>query len=123
MRIAFFSPMPPAKSGIADYSAALLSPLRRIAEVDAFSERPQRFDPAAYDVCLYQIGNNPYHIVPYEMAIEHPGVIVLHEANLHHLITALTIRRDDWPAYLREVEYNGGAEALAYAKRYVETLD
>ena len=123
MRIAFFSPLPPARSGIADYSAALLEPLRRIAEVDAFSERPRRFDPAAYDVCLCQIGNNPYHIVPYEMAIEYPGVIVLHEANLHHLITDLTIRRNDWPAYLREVEYNGGAEALAYAKRYVETLD
>jgi glycosyltransferase involved in cell wall biosynthesis/SAM-dependent methyltransferase len=123
MRIAFVSPLPPAKSGIADYSAALLEPLRRLAEVDAFSQRPARFDPSAYDACVYQIGNNPYHIVPYEMALEHPGVVVLHEANLHHLITDLTIRRDDWPAYLREVEYNGGAEALAYAKRYVETLE
>lgn len=123
MRIAFFSPLPPAKSGIADYSAALLEPLRRIAEVEAFSDRPPSFDSSAYDVCVYQIGNNPFHIVPYEMAIEHPGIVVLHEANLHHLITDLTIRRNDWPAYLREVEYNAGPEALAYAKRHVETLE
>ena len=59
--------------------------------------------PRAYDVALYQIGNNPYHAFAYEMALEHPGVVVLHEANLHHLIADLTIRRGDWDAYLREV--------------------
>jgi glycosyltransferase involved in cell wall biosynthesis/SAM-dependent methyltransferase len=123
MRLAFFSPLPPAKSGIADYSAALLNPLRQQAQVDAFAERPAGFDPAAYDLCVYQIGNNPYHIVPYEIALEHPGIVVLHEANLHHLITDLTIRRNDWAGYLREVEYDGGPAALAYAKRYVATLE
>ncbi len=123
MRIAFFSPLPPAKSGIADYSAALLDALRTQAQVDAFTDRPAAFDSAAYDLCLYQIGNNPYHIVPYEMALEHPGIVVLHEANLHHLITDLTIRRNDWAAYLREVEHDGGPAALAYAKRYVATLE
>lgn len=123
MRIAFFSPLPPAKSGIADYSAALLEPLQRLAEVDAFAECPPKFDPAAYDVCVYQIGNNPCHVVPYETALRHPGVVVLHEANLHHLLAEVTIRRNDWDAYLREVEFNGGAEALAYARRYVATLE
>jgi glycosyltransferase involved in cell wall biosynthesis/SAM-dependent methyltransferase len=42
---------------------------------------------------------------------------VLHEANLHHLMAEMTIRRNDWAAYLREVEYDGGADALAYARR------
>jgi glycosyltransferase involved in cell wall biosynthesis/SAM-dependent methyltransferase len=122
MRIAFFSPLPPDKSGIADYSAALLEPLSRLAEIDAFTGRPRGFDPARYDVCLYQIGNNPYHAAAYETALEHPGVVVMHEANLHHLIADLTIRRGDWEAYLREVEYDGGKEALEYAQRYVRTL-
>ena len=36
--------------------------------------------------------------------------VVMHESNLHHLIADLTIRRDDWDAYLRECEYNGGAD-------------
>jgi glycosyltransferase involved in cell wall biosynthesis/SAM-dependent methyltransferase len=123
MRVGFFSPLPPARSGIADYSAALADSLGRIATVETFSERPPGFDPGRYDICVYQIGNNPYHVVPYEMALENPGVVVLHEANLHHLITDLTIRRNDWDAYLREVEYNGGEAALAYAKRYVATLE
>jgi glycosyltransferase involved in cell wall biosynthesis/SAM-dependent methyltransferase len=123
MRIAFFSPLPPAKSGIADYSAALLDPMQRLAEIETFSEKPASFDPKRYDAILYQLGNNPYHTFAYEVAMQHPGFIALHEANLHHLLADLTIRRGDWDAYLREVEINGGEEALAYAKRYVRTLE
>jgi glycosyltransferase involved in cell wall biosynthesis/SAM-dependent methyltransferase len=122
MRIAFFSPLPPQKSGIADYSAALLERLSDLAQVETFTERPPGFDAARYDICVYQIGNNPYHIAAYETALEFPGVAVIHEANLHHLITDLTIRRGDWDAYLREVEYNGGKEALEYALKHVRTL-
>lgn len=123
MRIAFFSPLPPAKSGIADYSAVLLDHLRNFAEVEAFASRPERFDPSNYDAIIYQLGNNPYHTFVYEMAMEHPGVVVLHEANLHHLIADLTIRRGDWDAYLRDVEINAGEEARAFAERHVKTLE
>jgi len=121
MRIAFFSPLPPAKSGIADYSAALLDPLGRLAQVGTFTAMPARFDDSACDAAVYQLGNNPYHTFAYEAAMEHPGVVVLHEANLHHLIVDLTIGRGDWDGYLREVERNGGAGALDYARRYVRT--
>ena len=123
MRIAFFSPLPPTKSGIADYSAALLESLAKLAEVETFTEKPAKFDAARYDAIVYQLGNNPFHTYAYEVAMEHPGTVVLHEANLHHLIADLTIRRGDWDAYLREVELNGGAKALAYALRYVRTLE
>ena len=57
------------------------------------------------------------------MALESPGVVVLHEANLHHLIAELTIRRGDWDAYLREVEFDGGEPALEYAVKHVRTLE
>ena len=117
MKVAFFSPLPPAKSGIADYSAALLAELTQLAGVTVFSERPAHFDPAAFDVIVYQIGNNSYHEFCYEMALQHPGVVVIHEANLHHLIAGLTIKRDDWDAYLREVEFDAGPEALPFARR------
>ena len=123
MRIPFFSPLPPARSGIADYSAALVSELRRLADVEVFEARPEHFNPASFDACVYQIGNNPHHIVPYEMALEHPGVVVLHEGNLHHLITDLTIRRNNWDAYMAEVAYNGSETDVAYAERYVRTLE
>jgi glycosyltransferase involved in cell wall biosynthesis/SAM-dependent methyltransferase len=123
MRIAFFSPLPPTKSGIADYSAAVLEPLARLAEVESFTEKPASFDPSRYDIAVYQLGNNPHHTFAYEAAMEHPGVVVMHEANLHHLIADLTIRRGNWDAYLREVERNGGANALAYALEHVRTLE
>jgi len=117
MRIAFFSPMPPARSGIADYSEALLESLRSLAEVEVFSQAAPDFDPARYDVVLYQVGNNGYHGFVYETALRHPGVVVMHESNLHHLIADLTIKRGDWNGYVEECEYNGGAEARAFAER------
>jgi glycosyltransferase involved in cell wall biosynthesis/SAM-dependent methyltransferase len=117
MKVAFFSPMPPAISGIADYSAALASSLGRHAQLDYFANEGRAFDPADHDIALYQIGNNPDHVEAYETALRHPGVVVLHEANLHHLIAAATIRRNDWDGYLREVEYEGGETALAYGHR------
>ncbi len=123
MRIAFFSPLPPTKSGIADYSAAVLEPLARLAEVDTFTEKPAAFDASRYDAIVYQLGNNPYHTFAYEMAMQHPGIVVMHEANLHHLIADLTIRRGDWDGYLREVESNGGPAALEYALKHVRTLE
>ncbi len=116
-KIAFFSPLPPARSGIADYSAALLDDLRKLAEVRVFSEKPASFDPAAFDVILYQVGNNGYHGFCYEMALRHPGVVVVHEANLHHLIAEITIKRGDWDAYMRVLGEEGGPEALRNAER------
>src|SRR5579863_8616536 len=117
MRVAFFSPLPPSPSGIADYSQALLDHLRRLADVEVFSEPGRAFQPDQFDLALYQVGNNPHHGFVYETALEHPGVVVMHESNLHHLVADLTIKRQDWDAYLNEVEFNGGAPALAYARR------
>mgnify|MGYP005853903113 CR=1 FL=1 len=117
MRLAYFSPLPPQKSGIADYSEALIEHLRRHAELDLFDGATADWNPERYDVAVYQLGNNPFHIHAYETALEHPGVVVLHEANLHHLMAERTIRRGDWDAYLREVAYDAGPDALAYARR------
>ena len=114
-KIAFFSPLPPVKSGIADYSEALLAPLREQAEVTVFTEAPANFDPSRYDSLLYQMGNNPYHDFTYSLALQHPGVVVMHESNLHHLIAERTIKRNNWDAYLEEVAYDGGD--LTYAER------
>ncbi|HWB95450.1 MAG TPA: glycosyltransferase family 4 protein, partial [Bryobacteraceae bacterium] len=117
MRVAFFSPLPPSRSGIADYSYTLLAHLKRFLEVEAFADESRPFDPAGFDIALYHMGNNPYHVFTYQEAMRHPGVVVMHESNLHHLMTDLTIRRGDWDTYLSEAEYNGGAAALAYARR------
>ncbi len=109
--------MPPAKSGIADYSAALVEPLGRLVELEIFAGAPAGVDPTRFDIALYQVGNNGWHSYAYKAALEHPGITVLHEANLHHLIAETTIRQGDWDGYLREVEYAGGPAALEYARR------
>jgi glycosyltransferase involved in cell wall biosynthesis/SAM-dependent methyltransferase len=117
MRVAFFSPLPPARSGIADYSAALLDSLRPLADVTAFAGAGERSDPSAFDAAVYQIGNNPDHAFVYEQALRHPGIVVLHESNLHHLVAHLTIGRGDWDAYATECAYDGGPAAGAFAER------
>jgi glycosyltransferase involved in cell wall biosynthesis/SAM-dependent methyltransferase len=117
IKLAFFSPLPPARSGIADYSAALLDELRKLVDVEAFSTRPTKFDSRKFDALLYQVGNNAHHDFCYETALEHPGVVVVHEANLHHLIADMTIRRGDWDAYMQAIEQEGGSDALEYAQR------
>ena len=81
-------------------------------DLEVFSRADQPFDPARFDIALYHVGNNPYHEFVYETALRHPGVVVMHESNLHHLIAGITIKRGDWDAYLRECEYQGGPEAL-----------
>jgi len=109
--------MPPSKSGIADYSEALVAELSNLADVDVFASAEKRFDPARFDAILYHIGNNPHHDFVYETALRHPGFVVMHEANLHHLLAHLTITRDDWDAYVAECEFDGGAIALEFAQR------
>ncbi len=117
MRAAFFSPLPPSRSGIADYSQALLEPLKRLVEIEVFSGAAREFRPEGFDLALYQIGNNPYHDFVYEAALRHPGVAVMHESNVHHLIADITIKRGDWDGYLEEAAYNGGSAALEYARK------
>ena len=53
MTVGFFSPLPPARTGVADYSAALLAELRRHGRVEVAPER--------CDAALYHMGNNGLH--------------------------------------------------------------
>ncbi|HYA18862.1 MAG TPA: methyltransferase domain-containing protein [Bryobacteraceae bacterium] len=109
--------MPPSKSGIADYSEALAGELGKCVDLRVFDGPSAAFQPGRCDIPLYQIGNNPFHAFAYEMALLYPGVVAMHEANLHHLIADLTIRRGDWDAYVAECEFNGGAKALEFARK------
>ncbi|MCX6630605.1 MAG: methyltransferase domain-containing protein, partial [Candidatus Solibacter sp.] len=88
-----------------------------LVELAVFSGPHQSYDPAHFDIALYHVGNNGHHGFVYETALRHPGVVVMHESNLHHLMADLTIKRGDWEAYVRECEYEGGATALAFAER------
>src|SRR5580693_3978927 len=100
MRVAFYSPLPPSRSGIADYSETLIEHLKPLVDLEVFGQSGPD-GPARFDIAVYQLGNNPYHDFVYDAALRQPGVVVMHESNLHHLIAAVTIQRNDWDAYLR----------------------
>ena len=109
--------MPPSKSGIADYSAALASELEKLVDLTIFDSPERHYDPSRFDIDVYHAGNNPFHTYVYEAALRRPGVVVMHEANLHHLIADYTIRRGNWDAYMAEVVLNGTERDVEFSQR------
>jgi glycosyltransferase involved in cell wall biosynthesis len=106
VRVAYYSPMPPERSGIADYSAHLLPALRERIEVVVAQRR--RRAPRA-ELALYHLGNNPdAHGWIVDALRKRPGVVVLHDFVLHHLVAGLTIGRRDGHGYLDAMEREGG---------------
>jgi glycosyltransferase involved in cell wall biosynthesis len=109
MKVAYFSPLPPSTSGIADYSALLLPALERLVDVEVV--RPGRTRPVAdADVALYHIGNDPdAHGWILDALRRRSGVVVLHDFVVHHLMAGATIGRNDGHAYLSAMEREAGA--------------
>jgi glycosyltransferase involved in cell wall biosynthesis len=123
MRLAFLTPLPPATSGIADYSADVLALLAPRHEIDVFHDQgmvDRERIPAAcrgsvhsagtfldrhrerpYDLAIYQMGNSPDHAFLYPLLRRVPGLLVLHDLVLHHS---------------RARAFLESAEALAYAR-------
>jgi len=95
LKLGFFSPLPPAPTGVADYSAALLAELRKHHEIAVNSEA---------GLALYHIGNNNLHRDIYSRALEQPGAVVLHDAVLNHFLLGTL----DEPAYVGEFIDNYG---------------
>ena len=108
MKVSYFSPLPPSTSGIADYSALLLPALEQLLEVEVV--RPGRTRPVAdADVALYHVGNDPdAHGWIVDALKRRPGVVVLHDFVIHHLVAGLTIGRHDGHAYLAAMEREAG---------------
>jgi glycosyltransferase involved in cell wall biosynthesis len=96
MKVGYFSPLPPAPTGVADYSATLLPLLRSCGAVEV--------DPEKCDVALYHVGNNMLHRDIYQRALTHPGVVVLHDAVLQHLLLGMLNANE----YVDEFVYNHG---------------
>ncbi len=96
MRVGFYSPLPPARTGVADYSAALLTELRKHGTIDVAPKR--------CDLALYHLGNNGQHAAIYRRALVQPGVTVLHDAVLQHFL----LGQLDQASYIEEFVYNYG---------------
>ena len=105
-RLAYVSPLPPERSGIADYSAELVPELVKFYEVELIvaQERvddrrldglPQhdlawfREHAREFDRLLYQFGNSQAHQHMFELVREHPGTVELHDFYLSGVLDNL----------------------------------
>ena len=108
MKVAYFSPMPPERTGVADYSALLLPALQRTLDVEVV-RRGRKRPPRGVDVALYHVGNNPdSHAWIVDALRRSPGVVVLHDFVLHHLVAGMTVGRRDGHGYLDAMEREHG---------------
>lgn len=122
MRLAFVSPLPPTPTGIADYSADLLSLLAPRHEIDVFHGQEVvdvqrlpaacRVHPAGqllerhrarpYDVVVQQMGNAPAHAFQYDLLRRAPGLLVLHDLVLFHSRAAAFLDSEPVRAWRRD---------------------
>jgi glycosyltransferase involved in cell wall biosynthesis len=119
VKVAYYSPLPPERSGIADYSALLLPALERRVDVEVV--RRGRTRPVAADVALYHVGNDPdAHGWIIDALRRRAGVVVLHDFVLHHLVAGLTLGRNDGRAYLAALERDAGIPGRLLAHGVLE---
>jgi glycosyltransferase involved in cell wall biosynthesis len=141
MRLAYASPLPPLTSGIADYSAELAPALAAGgAELELFHEgriappsplaaeftcSPVRDLPRRardFDLVLYHLGNSaPHHAEILDTLLEVPGVTMLHEFQLHHLVRERTLAAGRPRAYVEEMRYCAGESGRRAAQRLLDT--
>ncbi|HEV7671932.1 MAG TPA: glycosyltransferase family 4 protein [Thermoanaerobaculia bacterium] len=142
-RVAMFSPLPPLSSGIADYCVELLPHLSARFDLELFAEEGSRLDAPAgadgvlihpwrafasrhaerpFDAVIYQLGNNgDFHAGAYRTLFETPGIVVLHEIVLHHMLREMTLAKGDAEAYLEEIRYAAGKSGMLLARGSLET--
>ena len=104
-KLAIFSPLPPTKSGISDYSIDLglalseyfnityvidenaIFPDKNLIKFAEIIKLNQWNEKNKKDYLIfYQMGNNPYHSYIYDEIVKQPGFVLLHDYSLHHLL-------------------------------------
>lgn len=120
MKVAWFSPMPPERSGIADYAALVLPAIGERIDVTVV-RRGSRRPPRGVDLPVYHMGNDPEaHGWIVEALRRSPGLVVLHDFVLHHLVSGMTLGRRDARGYLDALERDGGLVARLLGHAVIE---
>ncbi|MGB3751635.1 MAG: glycosyltransferase family 1 protein, partial [Arcobacteraceae bacterium] len=108
-KLAYFSPMPPQRSGIADYSLELLSYLSDYYDIDIIVEDMNSIDKdilekysletidyfednvSKYQRKLYHFGNSHFHKYMFDLLAKYQGTVVLHDFYLGHVIDSMGV--------------------------------
>ncbi len=129
-RLAYISPLPPERSGIADYSAELIPELAKHYEVEVIVDQKTvddhwivdncrirniqwfRKHHEAYDRVLYHFGNSPYHQHMFETLNSVPGVVVLHDFYLGDVIAHMDLHLLKKGLWAKELYFSFGYKAV-----------
>jgi glycosyltransferase involved in cell wall biosynthesis len=136
-RLAYVSPLPPERSGIAEYAAQLLPELARHYEIDAIVDQSAVDEPwiraniscrtvhwfeqnaSTYDRILYNFGNSDFHRHMFAMLERYPGIVVLHDFFLSGVIAhmdRLAYAPDAWTTALYVSHGYPAAKEAAFAQ-------
>lgn len=128
-KIAIFTPLPPIRSGIADYMESILPLLARNYDCDFYVDddyapnippgptvriyNHRLFHDRAqdYDAVIYQMGNSGFHIYMIPYLRVYSGIVVLHDLNLHAMSIEWTLSKDDVETYTHVLSSHYGQSA------------
>jgi glycosyltransferase involved in cell wall biosynthesis len=141
VRINWFSPLPPARTGIAVWAAGVLPYFAAEHELRLFTSEAKidpaiekfgkiiRYNPAAppwrdlnsADLTLYHIGNNSdFHTHIRKMAQLHPGIVVLHDLRLHDFVWMTYVHPEGkCEAYLEAMGRWYGDDGVRAARAFI----
>ncbi len=142
MKLNWFSPLPPAPTGIAEYTGTLVPWLCQKAEVTLWTDQEswdrvlerycevRRFDCRSVpwrdvnraDLSVFHLGNNrDFHDGIWQVSRAHAGVVVVHDLRLQDLFWGAFARKPAGSAeYIRLMEHVYGADGGSAARRFVE---
>lgn len=144
MKLNWFSPLPPAKTSIADdYLVGILPALSKHAELTLWTDQSawdgeleklatvRRYQPERMswpelnraDVTFYNIGNNHlFHASIWQVSRRHPGIVILHDLRVHNFFESLY--RGQWrdtAGYLALMKEQYGEAGLSAATEFVNS--
>jgi len=130
----WFSPLPPERSGIAEFTAVLAPLIRDRVQARFVSQRCHEAGPSGFagaesledlrpvdinraDLNVYNIGNNAsFHGEIWRVGCEYPGIVILHDFRLQHLFGGMFLAgRKDRQGYLSLMRETYGNEGEAAA--------
>lgn len=129
-RLAFVSPLPPERTGIAAYAVQLLPALAEFFEIELVVHQSVVTLPAElnvlrqrdavwfidnahlYDQIIYQFGNSPFHSHMFALLQQHPGVVVLHDFFLSNVLAYEQMTGGIPHAWAHALLHSHGLQAL-----------
>jgi len=129
--IAFFTILPPAFSGIAVYSLAVINELRKDYDVHVFTNKrncdcdnhihshfcfTSMKNKYNYEVIIYQIGNHEFFNFIYAYIAYNPGILVLHDIHLYQSRAKYLIANNKQGEYIEEMYYCHGYTGKKFAE-------